>query len=794
MSVRSMFHEELYEMAHKAVKKDSSTRINQNLFMRMFFIAKAASQLALRDERDFFFSENERIFTKIIKFLEESKSHRDCSFAEFEPMMEFLSNFCCNTLAPAIWKRAEDGLASDSQTKNREDFWLSKFDNEYWGTCAKQTWEEKKSSQHYDHIFQLLTSALESQYDRHVLRLVLDFNFMKSLLFCFLKCASMISEKSEFNIDARFEEIAGFFGLSETEKKILFILLFDAEDDYVRWWANGVFNRSNGKTTIARLNRMFRVGDFEIKRIINKLLDLGLIVLDDSASSNNDNKHNNHDNYVLSELMNNMVSLLETPIETIVFPNSVSCSAKIDDYASLSKEFEISSKLINSAINNGVKGINIFIHGKPGYGKTQFATLLCQQNGLNARFVGESDLNNLSIKSAKNSEMRMAALKLSEYVAFKSASCDVLIFDEAEDLLYMPKASMNRIIENNRVPIIWISNTLGLGQHIVRRMSYTIGFDRYLDWRGRAKIWRNLLADTSIHLSEQDIERLAKKDIPPSSIEKTVHVINEAELCNVDEIMSVVSSSAEAYNFFSDKTAMPNSDTHEIFIPGSSNAIVNDDSDLGLESFTNSIVESGETSFSILMSGPPGTGKSAYAKYLASRMGIDYMLVAASTLLGRYVGESEKRIAEMFSEASKLKKMIIIDEADGLFTTRGMARQSFQLTQVNEMLLHMVEFKYPFVCTTNLTDMMDDAAMSRFIFKIKYDFLNGQQIDELCVQYFGEALPINTESLDMLVPRDIVNVSKRAKLLKVVDVERLAKMLESEQAGKNKRTSIGFSD
>lgn len=139
--------------------------------------------------------------------------------------------------------------------------------------------------------------------------------------------------------------------------------------------------------------------------------------------------------------------------------------------------------------------------------------------------------------------------------------------------------------------------------------------------------------------------------------------------------------------------------------------------------------------FTMLLYGVSGSGKSYYAKYLAQELHLKFLKKKASDLVSKLVGETEKNIRDAFKEAEELGAILVIDEADSMLYDRSQARQDFQVATVNEMLVQMETFKYPFICTTNLIDKIDTASFRRFIFKIKFDYLPENKVKN-CIKYF----------------------------------------------------------
>ena len=199
--------------------------------------------------------------------------------------------------------------------------------------------------------------------------------------------------------------------------------------------------------------------------------------------------------------------------------------------------------------------------------------------------------------------------------------------------------------------------------------------------------------------------------------------------------------------------------------------------------------------FSICIYGEPGTGKSEYAKYLAHRLGLKIVQKKASDIFGKFVGETEENIALSFKEAKNKKAMIIIDEADSFLQPRKNAKNSWEVSFVNEMLTQMENFDYPFVCTTNLMDTLDEASLRRFTFKIKFNFLTSQQIHIAFSHFFKQKISENACNINGLTIGDFVTVKKKLEFLGINNSNDILDLLIQEVKFKNTdslKNTIGF--
>lgn len=117
----------------------------------------------------------------------------------------------------------------------------------------------------------------------------------------------------------------------------------------------------------------------------------------------------------------------------------------------------------------------------------------------------------------------------------------------------------------------------------------------------------------------------------------------------------------------------------------------------------------------MLLYGPPGCGKTFFAKHFAEEVGFNFMLVTPSTLKSRYINATQENIAKMFEEAEKNAPTIIfIDEINELLPNRDSDAHEMAKSAVNEMLAQMDrtgEKGIFIIGATNYPDMIDPAML-----------------------------------------------------------------------------------
>lgn len=432
------------------------------------------------------------------------------------------------------------------------------------------------------------------------------------------------------------------------------------------------------------------------------------------------------------------------------------------------------------------KGFNILLYGTPGTGKSSFAQVLAQSAKLNLYPVGVCN------NGEEEKNYRLQQLYRKQFL-LKTVKNTCLLLDEGEDIFSSletrtSKVEINNLLENNEVPVIWTTNKIHrMDPAYIRRFTLAVCFDKP-PVEMRQKIWNKYLSANKITYTKGDTLALAKKyEVQPSMIAGAAQAARMAKggLPTVQEHLSFM---IQALN--GGRKNPEEEKTNIRFYPALIHA------DMDLQALTTQLTRLGRLNFSLCLYGASGTGKSAYARYLADKLGLEVVQRRASDLISCYVGETEQNIAKAFAQAREDKSLLIFDEADSFLRDRSTAARSWEVSSVNEMLTWMESHPYPFICTTNLMESLDPASLRRFSFKVKYNFLTSQQVKEAFDYFFGIKIALaETAGLDKLTPGDFTLVKNKAEILGTsTQFSAVKEMLETEQKLKHNAygNGIGF--
>jgi hypothetical protein len=133
-----------------------------------------------------------------------------------------------------------------------------------------------------------------------------------------------------------------------------------------------------------------------------------------------------------------------------------------------------------------------------------------------------------------------------------------------------------------------------------------------------------------------------------------------------------------------------------------------------------------------LFAGPSGTGKTMAAQVLAHSLGMDLYRVDLAGVINKYIGETEKRLKQVFETCERANVMLFFDEADALFGQRTQVKDAhdrYANTQIDYLLQRMEQFDGIAILATNRKSDLDQAFLRRIRFII--DFLPPGPVERL---------------------------------------------------------------
>jgi len=136
----------------------------------------------------------------------------------------------------------------------------------------------------------------------------------------------------------------------------------------------------------------------------------------------------------------------------------------------------------------------------------------------------------------------------------------------------------------------------------------------------------------------------------------------------------------------------------------------------------------------MLFAGPPGTGKTLAAEVMAHALGAHLLVVDISRVVSKWIGETEKNLAEVFDTAERVQAVLLFDEADALFGKRtevSDAHDRYANLETAYLLARLERFDGLAILSTNLRQNIDAAFIRRLEFVVEFDEPGAEQREEL---------------------------------------------------------------
>ena len=152
-----------------------------------------------------------------------------------------------------------------------------------------------------------------------------------------------------------------------------------------------------------------------------------------------------------------------------------------------------------------------------------------------------------------------------------------------------------------------------------------------------------------------------------------------------------------------------------------------------------------------LFAGDSGTGKTMSAEVVARSLGLDLYVIDLSTVVDKYIGETEKNLDRIFVEAERINGVLLFDEADAIFGKRSEvkdARDRYANVEVAYLLQRMEQFEGLAILTTNLRANVDEAFLRRIDVLVEFPVPDTGSRARLWANQLTPQLPV-ADDLDL---------------------------------------------
>ncbi|MDO4260621.1 MAG: ATP-binding protein [Eubacteriales bacterium] len=154
---------------------------------------------------------------------------------------------------------------------------------------------------------------------------------------------------------------------------------------------------------------------------------------------------------------------------------------------------------------------------------------------------------------------------------------------------------------------------------------------------------------------------------------------------------------------------------------------------------------------SMIFYGPPGTGKTMGAQVMANQLNLELYKVNMAGVMSRYVGDSEKKLDQIFEQGKRSQSILFFDEADVLFGKRSEtkdAQDKYANASTAYLLQKVEEYEGILILATNFLQNFDNAFRRRFKFIIEFPFPDPESRRSIWAQVFPDAVELE-EPIDV---------------------------------------------
>lgn len=159
-----------------------------------------------------------------------------------------------------------------------------------------------------------------------------------------------------------------------------------------------------------------------------------------------------------------------------------------------------------------------------------------------------------------------------------------------------------------------------------------------------------------------------------------------------------------------------------------------------------------------MFSGVSGTGKTMAAEVIAGALNLDLFQIDLSTVVSKYIGETEKNLRRVFDAAEESSAVLLFDEADALFGKRSEVRDShdrYANLEISYLLQRMEAYHGVAILTTNMKHAIDAAFVRRIRFIVQFQFPDAASRAEIWRRIFPAPAPLEKIDYERLAQLNV---------------------------------------